>query len=508
MIYNPDVLSCIANLSNDEVFTPPEVANEIIDLLPQELFESPDTTFLDPCCKSGVFLREIAKRLIEGLKYKIPDLNTRIEHIFSRQLFGIAITELTSLLSRRSVYCSKFPNSEFSVYRFPDDKPQGNIIFQRIKHTWKNGRCIYCGAAQSEYDRDTQLETHAYQFIHNLDLERIFNMRFDVIIGNPPYQLSDGGAQASSKPLYHLFVERAIRLNPRYLTMIIPARWYTGGKGLDEFRNRMLNDVRIKELHDFPNTDDCFPGVNIRGGVCYFLWDSSFNNKDKKSKVVTHIGKESIESIRNIKYNNIDIFIRDARAISILEKVLPYLNEVTSLMYYVSSRKPFGLSTDFFKKEEYRDSPDKIKDPIICYSKGKKKGYVDRSKILVHKDWIEKYKVMSPYANNIGTELSDDNLNAYILEPNCVCTETYIIIGADLNLDKITSENLVNYLKTKFVRFLHSLAKSSQHATAKTYCFVPIQDFTKPWTDRELYEKYKLNKEEIEFIESTIKSME
>lgn len=172
-VYNPDVLSCIANLSNDEVFTPPEVANEIIDLLPQELFESPDTTFLDPCCKSGVFLREIAKRLIEGLKYKIPDLNTRIEHIFSRQLFGIAITELTSLLSRRSVYCSKFPNSEFSVYRFPDDKPQGNIIFQRIKHTWKNGKCIYCGAAQSEYDRDTQLETHAYQFIHNLDLERI-----------------------------------------------------------------------------------------------------------------------------------------------------------------------------------------------------------------------------------------------------------------------------------------------------------------------------------------------
>ena len=507
-VYNPDVLSCIANLSNDEVFTPPEIANKIIDMLPQELFENPDTTFLDPCCKSGVFLREIAKRLIKGLERQIPNLDKRIEHIFSRQLFGIAITELTSLLSRRSVYCSKFPTSEFSAYKFPEDKPQGNIIFQRIKHTWKDGKCIYCGASQSEYDRNEELETHAYQFIHNLDVEKVFNMKFDVIIGNPPYQLSDGGAQASSKPLYHLFVESAIKLNPRYLTMIIPARWYAGGKGLDDFRDKMLDDKRIKELHDFPNTDDCFPGVNIRGGVCYFLWESNYNNKKHKVKVVTHIGQESIESIRDIKYPKVDIFIRDVRSLSILEKVTHGLNELTTLMSHISSRKPFGLSTDFFRTEDYKDSPINLKNPLICYSKGKKKGYIDRSKILIHRDWIDKYKVMSPYANNIGTELNDDNLNAYVLEPNCVCTETYIIIGADLDLDKVSSENLVNYLKTKFVRFLHSLAKSSQHATAKTYCFVPIQDFSKSWTDKELYEKYNLNQEEIDFIESMIKPME
>lgn len=494
-MYNPDVLTCLANLSNDEVFTPPEVANRMLDMLPEELWHDSSATFLDPACKSGVFLREIAKRLIEGLKEEIPDLQKRIDHIFHKQLYGIAITELTSLLSRRSVYCSKYPNSKYSITLFEDTS--GNIRYKRISHRWQNGKCLFCGASESEYERGNELETHAYEWIHTIKPEEIFKMKFDVIIGNPPYQLSDGGAQASATPIYNRFVEQAKKLNPRYMTMIIPARWYAGGKGLDTFRASMVMDRRIRVLHDFINASDCFGnGVEIKGGICFFLWDRDHVGK---CKVFTHTGDKMVEqNERYLKEDGNDVFIRYAEGVSILGKVQS-ANEKT-MDEMVSSQKPFGLRT-YVHGEQKR-----FAGSIKLYERGGT-GYVNRGEITKNENWIDQPKVFISAAYNAGDSIPHQIIGKPIAgEAGSACTETYIVVGpfnAPFEVD-----NAISYIQTKFFRFLVMLRKSSQHAASSVYAFVPQQDFSKPWTDTELYKKYGLTDDEIAFIESMIKPME
>lgn len=494
--YNPDILECLANLSSDEVFTPPDVANKMLDLLPQELFSNPKTTFLDPACKSGVFLREIAKRLITGLEHAIPDIGKRIEHIYHNQLFGIAITELTSLMSRRTLYYTKYPQTKFSISQF--DNPEGNIIYKNVEHTWNVNNCIYCGASRSGFDRDDGLEKHAYNFIHTEKPEEIFNMKFDVIIGNPPYQLDDGGAGASAKPIYNLFIEQAKKINPRYIVMIIPSRWFAGGKGLDKFRENMLQDGKLSDLVDYVNAKDIFPGISIGGGVCYFKWDKHYRGMCNFTNI--HDGKESTQKRDLAEF---DVFIRYNEGVNLIHRVQK--QEEVFLSSIVSTRNPFGFPSSA------RGESDSEKGDVRLHSSAGT-GYVKSSEIQANIDLVDRYKVMiSKLTSEHAGEPNRDGQfmvlsTCKILGPREVCTDSYLVIGGFD--DVMQAQNLTSYLQSKFCRFLLLMAVTSINLSREKFQFVPIQDFSKPWTDEELYAKYNLSEDEISFIESMIRPMD
>lgn len=510
---NPDVLTCIANLSNDEVFTPPEFANRMLDTLTEawaashngaNLWADQTVKFLDPCTKSGVFLREITSRLTQGLADAIPDLEARVNHILTKQVFGIGITHLTSLLARRSVYCSKHANGPHSIAKtFTSDN--GNIWFERMEHTWVDGKCTYCGARQKTLDRGEGLETHAYAFIHTDDItSRVVemfggNMQFDVIIGNPPYQLGDGGGGggASATPIYNLFVEAALSLEPRYAVMITPSRWFSGGKGLDNFRDRMLRDHHFVKLVDFPQLYDVFPGVKIRGGISYWLWG---RDHDGGCEVATMIGNEVIGKPVVRKLDAYDVLVRRNEGVRILDKVASYHVDgqpEPSLSDQVSARKPFGLTN-----QRGKATPTGMKNPVLLYG-NQHTSYLERSSITSNVGWIDQWKVLLVKAH--GTSGRDDVTilgEPVVAAPGTACTETYLVIGVCPT--EAEARNLAAYMRSRFVRFLVSLRKITQNITRDSYRFVPLLPMHRLWTDEDLYKRYGITSDQTAFIESLI----
>jgi site-specific DNA-methyltransferase (adenine-specific) len=472
---NPDVLTCIANLSNDEVFTPPELANRMLDTLANawaadhdgaNLWANKAIRFLDPFTKSGVFLREITNRLNQGLGHEMPDLQERVNHILTQQVFGIGITRMTSLLARRSVYCSKQANGPHSIAKgFASEA--GNIWFERTEHTWKLGKCTFCGASQAALDRGEGLETHAYAFIHTDNIKtrmaELFgdDMQFDVIIGNPPYQLNDGGYGTSAAPIYQLFVEQAKALEPRYLSMIIPARWFSGGKGLDEFRESMLADDRLRSIDDYLSASDVFPGVGLKGGVCYFLW-----NRDNPGpcRVATHFKDWPISTAtRALRERGAEIFIRFNEGLSILKKVMIIetgdadnlaLPESKRFDLLVTSARAFGFRTYF--KGKAKKSPG---DALIYQNGGT--GYIPREDITAGTHLIDKWKIFSgsaaPGTGNKDTYPHRIISTPFLGSPGSISSETYICIG---DFDSQTeAESALSYLSCRLTRLLILLHK-------------------------------------------------
>lgn len=524
---NPDVLNTIANLSNDAVFTPPEFANRMLDTLAEawadrhggaNIWADKEVTFLDPFTKSGVFLREIVSRLTDGLQYAFPNLQQRVDHILTKQVFGIATETLTSLLARRSVYCSKWANGPHSITRM-FDTAQGNIWFERTEHNWVggtekvitmnangesylrpvNGRCSYCGASQVEYDRDPSLESHAYAFIHTDDIKariaELFgaDMHFDVIIGNPPYQLSDGGHSNSATPIYQNFVEKGLDLDPRYAVFVTPSRWFAGGRGLDEFRGKMLSDRRMKAIVDYPKLYEAFPGVKIRGGISYFVWD---REHDGPCRIQTMWDGEPTGEATERYLDAYDVLVRRNEAVPILEKVRA--NGESTLDQRVSSQKPFGLRTFVHGAAE----PTGMSNPVRLFG-SQRQSWIERGQIPSNQTWVDDWKVLMTRVQGTSAAVETKFLSKPIIAgPGTACTETYLVAGRFETESE--AEAYASYLRTRFVRFLVSLRKSTQDAAKGVYAFVPDLPVDREWTDAALYERYGLNDEEIAFLESQV----
>ncbi len=494
----PDILDVIAALSSDAVPTPPVLARALLDLLPEDVWSNPDYKWLDPATKSGSILREVARRLMDGLAHWQPNPDKRAEHILRNMLFGCGVTQVHAEMTRRSVYVSRDATGPHAIVRFDDE--EGNLPFLAAEHKFQTrkgkptGSCIICGAPFG-LERGDNRENYAYAFIHGAyPTEEMKSMQFDVIVGNPPYQVGTEGFGSTASSIYQLFVERAVALDPKYLAMIIPSRWFTGGKGLDDFRSRMIHDRHLARLVDNPKLFDCFPGVEIKGGVCYFLRDRDHQGDCEFS---TRIDGQIVSTMARDLRKGDGVLMRDNRAMSIVDKVTQQSTMRVEEICTVT--KPFGLTM----RSNYRGSvPEPFEGavPLIYVSHV---GYSRPDQIQRNHEWIDRWKVLLPMAGDgHGREVSYVLGEPIALAPGSACTQTYFIAGMFDTREE--TENYANFLTTKFVRFLVLQRKSTQHVTSDRFRFVPLLDMTRPWTDEDLYNHFGLSDDEREYIEASI----
>lgn len=483
--HEEDIFDYIPPQRTNQIFTPRRVVEMMVDTLAEQdptIFTKRDVKFIDLYTKSGLYLTEIAKRLFEGLRAEIPDDEARLRWILENQVYGCAPSNIIYNIVRNYVY-SDYPGVD-----------RGNLLELDLSEAAKAG-----------------------EVKKNLAEKFGEDMKFDVIIGNPPYQESDGGHGASAVPVYHYFIREAINLDPRYVSMITPSRWFTGGRGLGSFREEMLNDTRIRILHDYDDASVLFPGVEIKGGVNYFLW-----NRDSKGKceVNSHLAEGSVKtSDRYLLREGLDVFIRDNRQLLILQKV--ECKEEPQFYEIMSANDPFGYDVrqenSFVRvKPTYQLNPFEGSLVFLYYGwREQGQGYIERSSVKKGFEYIDAYKIFIPRAWGTGNT-SSDKLNAFIGDPGTVSTETYSVIGPFKT--RREAENVLAYIATKFFHFLVSMVKITQAAAKHVYKYVPMQDFSSTsdidWSkpsadiDQQLYKKYGLNEEEIAFIESMIRPME
>ncbi len=466
------MLNCISYLAKDEIQTSPHLAAKLVDSISQDVIENPESKYLNLGAKDGIFSYLLKCRLMKEMQGRFSTPEEKEHHILHSQIFVDCTSSLAADLARKLLYGSDRADAVSARCRFA--APEGNV------------KCIY--------GKDGIAKENAKTYDGSLYSE-VFGVKFDVVIGNPPYQENDGGNGISAKPIYNRFVEMALQLDPRFLIMIIPAKWFAAqGKGTAKFSKMMLSDRHIKKMVDYPDSTECFPDVAIGGGVCYFVRDSQYSGPC--NFVSIHRGQKFEAAMELDKYG---ILVRYLPLLPIIEKVFAYYPEgFRSMTECVSSRKPFGLST---KVEPVSGTG----DIMLRYNRGV--GPFLRSMVPAGIEMIDKYQVVISYLKE-GLQSKDGRLRVFqnigMLPPGYVCTETSLTVGSFETQEE--AERMLTYLKSKLLRALVAPVALTQHVTKECFRFVPMLE-DDACTDEELYVKYGLTQKEIDYIEWLIRPM-